>query len=70
MINAEYDSTVKTEKPTKHADKFAKVDFLAGNLGTIENNQPTTFWVVKGQKVTDTFKAPTVTAKPGSYTHL
>lgn len=65
LINAEYDSTVKTEKPTKHADKFAKVDFLAGNLGTIENNQPTTFWVVKGQKVTDTFKAPTVTAKQG-----
>ena len=61
LINAEYDSTVKTEKPTKHADKFAKVDFSAGNLGSITEGSQTTFYIVKGEKVTDDFKAPAVT---------
>lgn len=65
VINAKYDDTVKTTKPTENTEKYAKVDFVAGNLGKIENNQTTTFWVVKGQKVTDTFKAPTVTANTG-----
>lgn len=66
VINAKYDDTVKTTEPDpKFKDKYAKIDFVAGNLGTIENNQTTTFWVVKGEKVTDTFKAPTVTAKKG-----
>ena len=65
VINAKYDDTVKTEEPKENKDKYAKVDFVAGNLGKIENNQTTTFWVVKGEKVTATFKAPTVTAKDG-----
>lgn len=65
VINAKYDDTVKTIEPTENKDKYAKVDFLAGNLGTIENNQTTTFWVVKDAEVTSTFKAPTVTAKDG-----
>ena len=66
VINAKYDDTVKTTEPdAKDKDKYAKVDFVAGNLGKIENNQTTTFWVVKGEKVTDTFKAPTVTANKG-----
>lgn len=62
VIKAKYDDTVKTTEPTgKDKEKYAKVDFLAGNLGTIEGNQQTTFWVVKGEKVTAAFKAPTVT---------
>ena len=65
VINAKYDDTVKTIEPTENKDKYAKVDFLAGNLGTIKNNQTTTFWVVKDAEVTSTFKAPTVTAKDG-----
>lgn len=65
VINAKYDDTVKTIEPTENKDKYAKVDFLAGNLGTIENNQTTTFWAVKDAEVTSTFKAPTVTAKDG-----
>lgn len=61
-IKAKYDDTVKTTEPTgKDKEKYAKVDFIAGNLGKIENNQTTTFWVVKGEKVTAEFKAPTVT---------
>ena len=65
VINAKYDDTVKTTEPTENKDKYAKIDFVAGNLGTIENNQKTTFWVVKDAEVTATFKAPTVTAKDG-----
>lgn len=61
VINAEYDATVKTEKPNKHADKFVKVDFSAGNLGSITEGSQTTFYIVKGEKVTDDFKAPAVT---------
>ena len=63
VINAKYDDTVKTTEPTgKDKEKYAKVDFVAGNLGTIEGNQQTTFWVVKGEKVTAAFKEPTVKA--------
>ena len=65
VINAKYDDTVKTTEPTENKDKYAKIDFVAGNLGTIENNQKTTFWVVKDAEVTATFKAPTVIAKDG-----
>lgn len=65
VINAKYDDTVKTTEPKENKEKYAKVDFSAGNLGKIENNQTTTYWVVKGEKVTDTFKVPTVTANEG-----
>ena len=65
VINAKYDDTVKTIEPTENKDKYAKVDFLAGNLGTIKNNQTTTFWVVKDAEVTSIFKVPTVTANKG-----
>ena len=66
VINARYDDTVKTTEPdAKDKEKYAKVDFVAGNLGTIENNQTKTYWVVKDAEVTDTFKAPTVTANKG-----
>lgn len=66
VINAKYDDTVKTTEPdAKDKEKYAKVDFSAGNLGKIENNQTTTYWVVKDEKVTDTFKVPSVTANKG-----
>lgn len=63
VINAKYDDTVKTTKPTENVDKYAKVDFLAGNLGTIAADATKTYWVVKDAEVTLT--PPTVTAKDG-----
>lgn len=63
VINARYDDTVKTTKPTENVDKYAKVDFLAGNLGTIAADATKTYWVVKDAEVTLT--PPTVTAKDG-----
>lgn len=63
VINAKYDDTVKTTKPTENVDKYAKVDFSAGNLGTIAADATKTYWVVKDAKVTLT--PPTVTAKKG-----
>lgn len=63
VINAKYDDTVKTTKPTENVDKYAKVDFIAGNLGTIATDATKTYWVVKDAEVT--LIPPTVTAKQG-----
>lgn len=63
VINAKYDDTVKTEEPKENKEKYAKVDFVAGNLGTIAQDATKTYWVVKDAKVTLT--PPTVTAKGG-----
>ncbi len=63
VINAKYDDTVKTTKPTENAESYAKVDFVAGNLGTIAEGATKTYWVVKDAEVTLT--PPTVTAKDG-----
>lgn len=59
VINAKYDDTVKTTEPTENKDKYAKVDFLAGNLGTIAEGATKTYWVVKDAEVKLT--PPTVT---------
>ncbi|MFR7350242.1 Ig-like domain-containing protein [Peptoniphilus sp.] len=66
VINAKYGDTVTTKEPKQEdKEKYAKVDFVAGNLGTIAEGTTKTYWVVKGEQVTATFKAPTVTAKDG-----
>ncbi|CAC9931669.1 hypothetical protein PEPCOX59622_00952 [Aedoeadaptatus coxii] len=64
VITAKYGDTVKTTEPdAKDKEKYAKVDFVAGNLGTIADDATKTYWVVKDAEVTLT--PPTVTAKDG-----
>lgn len=63
VINAKYDDTVKTTEPTENKESYAKVNFVAGNLGTIADDATKTYWVVKDAEVTLT--PPAVTAKNG-----
>ena len=60
---AQYKATVVTKDPNDK-DHYAKVDFAAGDQGKFEQvdgqDQVTTFWVWKGEKVS--FNAPKVTA--------
>ena len=63
VINAKYDDTVKTEEPKENKEKYAKVDFSAGNLGTIADDATKTYWVVKDAEVKLT--PPTVKANEG-----
>lgn len=63
VINAKYDDTVKTTEPKENKEKYAKVDFSAGNLGTIADDATKTYWVVKDAEVKLT--PPTVTANKG-----
>ena len=64
VINAKYGDTVKTIEPdAKDKEKYAKVDFSAGNLGTIAADATKTYWVVKDAEVKLT--PPTVTANKG-----
>ncbi len=63
VINAKYDDTVKTIKPTENVESYAKVDFVAGNLGKIADDATKTYWVVKDAEVKLT--PPKVTANKG-----
>ena len=64
VITAQYKDKVVTKDPN---DKdYAEIKFDAGKNGTFEKqDEKTTFWVLKGQQVTDDFKAPTIKANDG-----